>query len=241
MCTQPDVTGFVQNATLAENGSVSSVLAQRGGAEFVSKPDHIVFVVDDDPSFRRSAERLLRMAGYEVESFSSAHEFLQRSQPDVTACLVTDLRMPGMNGLEFQRELANAGWRTPIIFVTGHGDVSTSVRAMKGGAIEFLTKPFQEQEFLSAVSEALKRDGARRDLEADTDALRQRYNSLTPREREVMSCVVAGMLNKQIAGNLDITEKTVKFHRAHIMAKMLAGSVAALVQMAIDLKLGANA
>jgi FixJ family two-component response regulator len=206
-----------------------------------SDTDHIVFVIDDDPSFLRSAERLLRMAGYEVESVSSAHEFLQRSQPDVTACLVTDLRMPDMNGLDFQRELANAGWRIPIIFVTGHGDVSTSVRAMKAGAIEFLTKPFQEQEFVSAVSEALRRDSARRGLEADTAALRQRYNSLTPREREVMSRVVAGMPNKQIAGNLDITEKTIKFHRAHIMAKMLAGSVAALVQMAIDLELGENA
>jgi FixJ family two-component response regulator len=243
VCTQPDVTGFGQNATLAENGSpwpVSSVLAQRGGAEFVSKPDHIVFVVDDDPSFRRSAERLLRMAGYEVESFSSAHEFLQRSQPDVTACLVTDLRMPGMNGLGFQRELANAGWRIPIIFVTGHGDVSTSVRAMKAGAIEFLTKPFQEQEFLDAVLGALKRDGVRRELEAGLAALRGRYDSLTPREREVMSRILVGMPNKQIAFNLDITEKTVKFHRAHIMEKMLAGSVAALVQMAIDLNLRAN-
>jgi FixJ family two-component response regulator len=213
---------------------------QLGGAEFVTKSDHIVFVVDDDPSFLRSVERLLRMAGYEVESFSSAYEFLQRSQPDVTACLVTDLRMPGMNGLDFQRELANTGWRIPIIFVTGHGDVSTSVRAMKAGAIEFLTKPFQEQEFLSAVSEALKRDSARRGLEADTAALRRRYDSLTPREREVMRCVVAGMPNKLIAANLEITAKTVKFHRAHIMAKMLAGSVAALVQMAIDLRLGAN-
>src|SRR3954462_4979603 len=127
----------------------------------MSRPDHIVFTVDDDLSFRISTERLLRVAGYEVESFPSALTFLQRKQAEVPACLVTDLRMPGMNGLDFQREVTTAGWRIPIIFVTGHGDVPTSVRAMKAGAIEFLTKPFQEQEFLSAISAALSRDHAR--------------------------------------------------------------------------------
>lgn len=199
-----------------------------------------MFVVDDDSSFRISTERLLRVAGYEVEPFASALAFLQRRQPEVPACLVTDLRMPGMNGLDFQHEVITAGWRIPIIFVTGHGDVPTSVRAMKAGAIEFFTKPFQEQEFLSAISAALSRDRARRERQMALATVRECYESLTPREREVMSGVVAGMSNKRIAATLDITEKTVKFHRAHMMEKMMAGSVAALVQMAIDLGLRAD-
>ena len=207
----------------------------------MSTPDHIVFIVDDDASFRVSTERLLRVAGYTVESFPSAIAFLQRKQPDVPACLVTDLRMPGMNGLDFQREATNAGWQIPVVFVTGHGDVPTSVRAMKAGAIEFLTKPFQEQEFLSAISAALSRDRARRERQMGLATIRECYESLTPRERAVMSGVVAGMPNKRIAATLDITEKTVKFHRAHIMQKMLAGSLAALVEMAIDLGLRAEA
>src|ERR1700733_4860617 len=148
--------------------------------------DSVVFLVDDDPSFRRSCERLLSMAGYLVESFPSGQEFLERGPPDIPACLVTDLRMPGMNGLDLQSALANAGWEIPLIFVTGHGGVSTSVRAMKAGAIEFLTKPFQEHELLTAVAEALRRDRARRDRVAERAALRERYDSLTPREREVM-------------------------------------------------------
>ncbi len=203
----------------------------------MSRPDHIVFVVDDDLSFGISTERLLRIAGYEVESFPSALAFLQRRQPEVPACLVTDLSMPGMNGLDFQREVTNAGWEIPIIFVTGHGDVSTSVRAMKAGAIEFLTKPFQEQEFLSAISAALSLDRARCERQVALATIRECYESLTPREREVMSGVVAGMPNKRIAATLDITEKTIKFHRAHIMEKMMAGSLPALVRMAIDLRL----
>lgn len=207
----------------------------------MSTPDHIVFVVDDDPSFRVSTERLLRVAGYTVESFPSAFALLQQRQPDVPACLVTDLRMPGMNGLDFQHELITAGWRIPIIFVTGHGDVPTSVRAMKAGAIEFFTKPFKEQEFLSAISAALSRDRARRERQMALATNRECYESLTPREREVMSGVVAGMSNKRIAATLDITEKTVKFHRAHIMEKMMAGSLAALVEMAINLGLRAQA
>src|SRR5690349_19103541 len=207
----------------------------------MSTPDHIVFVVDDDASFRVSTERLLRVASYTVESFPSAFAFLQRRQPDVPACLVTDLRMPGMNGLDFQHELITAGWRIPIIFVTGHGDVPTSVRAMKAGAIEFLTKPFQEQEFLSAISAALSRDRARRERQVALTTIRECYESLTPREREVIDGVVAGMPNKRIAATLKITEKTVKFHRAHIMEKMMAESLAALVQMVIDLRLHADA
>ncbi len=195
----------------------------------------VVFLVDDDLSFRRSCERLLSMAGYRVESFPSAQEFLERGPPDIPACLVTDLRMPGMNGLDLQSELANAGWEIPLIFVTGHGDVRTSVRAMKAGAIEFLTKPFQERELLTAIANALQLDRARRHGIAERAALQERYNSLTQREREVMNHVVAGELNKQIAAALNVGEKTVKFHRAHIMEKMMAGSVAALVKMAIDL------
>jgi FixJ family two-component response regulator len=199
------------------------------------KHDSVVFLVDDDLSFRRSCERLLSIAGYPVESFPSAREFLDRGPPDIPACLVTDLRMPGMNGLDLQSELANTGWQIPLIFITGHGDVPTSVRAMKAGAIEFLTKPCQERELLTAVANALQLDRARRHAEAERAALQERYNSLTPREREVMRHVIAGMPNKRIAAALNVGEKTVKFHRAHIMEKMMAGSLAALVKMAIDL------
>lgn len=205
-----------------------------------AKPDHVVFVVDDDESFRRSTVRLLRTAGYNVESFSSAREFFERSQPDVPACLVTDLRMPGMNGLEFQRELASAGWQIPVIFVTGHGDVRASVRAMKAGAVEFLLKPFQDRELFDAIESAIAGDVATRHEKAERARLQQRYKSLTRREREVMNHVVTGMPNKQIAVMLNITEKTVKFHRAHMTKKMLAGSVAALVQMALELGLRTN-
>lgn len=201
----------------------------------MDEPDSIVFLVDDDPSFRRSCERLLSIAGYRVESFPSAQDFLERRPPDIPACLVTDLRMPGMNGFDLQSVLANAGWKIPLIFVTGHGDVPTSVRAMKAGAVQFLMKPFQEGELLTAVSEALQLDRARRHEVAERAGLRERYNSLTPRERQVMKHVVAGMPNKQIAAALDVGEKTVKFHRAHIMEKMVAGSLAALVKMALDL------
>jgi FixJ family two-component response regulator len=196
--------------------------------------DSLVFLVDDDQSFRRSCERLLSIAGYQVESFPSGQEFLERGPPDIPACLVTDLRMAG-NGFDLQRVMANAGWEIPVIFVTGHGDVPSSVRAMKAGAIQFLTKPFQERELLTAVAEALQLDRARRHGVAERAALRARYNSLTPRQRQVMKRVIAGMLNKQIAAELSIGEKTVKFHRAHIMEKMVAGSLAALVKMALDL------
>jgi FixJ family two-component response regulator len=202
----------------------------------VKEADSIVFVVDDNPSFRRSAERLIRLAGFEVQGFSSAREFLAAKRPDMPSCLVLDVRMSGLSGLDLQQELAKAGIAIPIIFVTGHGDIPMSVQAMKAGAVEFLTKPFNDQKFLSAIDEALKRDRATRRGQARLANVRACYRSLTPREREVMVHVVSGMLNKQIAAKLHTVEKTIKFHRAHIMDKMQAGSVAELVQMAVDLR-----
>jgi FixJ family two-component response regulator len=203
----------------------------------VNKPEAIVFVVDDDASFRLSLERLLRMAEHKVESFASALEFLNSSHPDVAACLLTDLRMPGLDGLGLQRELAASGWQMPIIFITGQGDIPSSVRAMKAGAIEFLTKPVQKRELLNAVSEALQRDRARRERAKRLYELRLRYRSLTRREREVMTHVISGMLNKQIAAELGTTEKTIKFHRGRLTAKMGARSVAELVRIAVHLEI----
>jgi FixJ family two-component response regulator len=203
----------------------------------VSKIEQIVFVVDDDPSFRRSVERLVHLAGYMVNGFGSADEFLMQRPPEEAACLITDLRMPGITGLDLQQELASAGWHIPVIFITGHGDVPTSVRAMKAGAIEFLTKPFHDQELLAAIGQALTRDQTRRGEAKRLANFRQRYDILTPREREVMSHVIRGKLNKQIAADLNIGEKTIKFHRANIMAKMQVPSLADLVRIATDLKL----
>jgi len=203
----------------------------------VGEADSIVFVVDDDPSFRRSAERLIRLAGFKVQAFGSAGEFLAAKHPDEPSCLVVDVRMPGLSGLDLQRELAKAGIAIPIIFVTGHGDIPMSVQAMKAGAVEFLTKPFRDKKLLDAIDEALKRDRAARSEQAKLAELQGCYESLTPREREVMAHVTAGMLNKQIAEKLNTAEKTIKFHRAHIMEKMGAGSLAELVQMAVDLGL----
>ena len=203
----------------------------------MSKIEQIVFVVDDDPSFRRSVERLVHLAGYMVNGFGSADEFLMQRPPEEAACLITDLRMPGITGLDLQQELASAGWHIPVIFITGHGDVSTSVRAMKAGAIEFLTKPFHDQELLAAIGEALTRDQTRRGEAKRLANFRQRYDTLTPREREVMSHVIRGKLNKQIAADLNIGEKTIKFHRGNIMAKMQVPSLADLVRIATDLKL----
>ena len=197
--------------------------------------DSIVFVVDDDLSFRRSAERLIHLAGFKVQAFGSAREFLAAKRPDGPSCLVLDVRMPGLSGLDLQRELAKASIAIPIIFVTGHGDIPMSVQAIKAGAVEFFTKPFRDQKFLSAIDAALKCDRAARHERARLAEVRACYRSLTPREREVMAHVVAGMLNKQIATNLHTVEKTIKFHRAHIMEKMAAGSLAELVRMAADL------
>jgi FixJ family two-component response regulator len=201
----------------------------------VEEADSIVFVVDDNPSFRRSAERLIRLAGFEVQGFGSAREFLAAKRPDMPSCLVLDVRMPGLSGLDLQQELAKAGIAIPIIFITGHGDIPMSVHAIKTGAVEFFTKPFNDQKFLSAIDEALKRDHAVRHEQARLAEMRACYSSLTPREREVMAHVVSGMLNKQIAAKLHTVEKTIKFHRAHIMDKMQASSLAELVQMAVEL------
>jgi RNA polymerase sigma factor (sigma-70 family) len=196
----------------------------------------VVFVVDDDPSVRSSLKFLLSSVGLQVESFDSAETFLQRKPPDAPSCLVLDVRLRGLSGLDFQRELAARSIRIPIVFVTGHGDIPMSVRAMKAGAIEFLTKPYRDQDMLDAVRIALERDRARREQEKDLTDLRQRFDSLTPREQEVISMVVSGMLNKQIAGELRTAENTVKVHRSRAMEKMNAQSFADLVRMIEKLK-----
>jgi RNA polymerase sigma factor (sigma-70 family) len=195
-----------------------------------------VFVVDDDPSVRSSLKFLLSSVGLQVESFDSAEAFLQMKPPDAPSCLVLDVRLHGLSGLDFQRELAARNIRIPIVFVTGHGDIPMSVRAMKAGAIEFLTKPYRDQDLLDAVRIALEQDRARREQERDLTDLHQRFDSLTPREQEVISMVVSGMLNKQIAGELGTAENTVKVHRSRAMEKMNAQSIADLVRMIEKLK-----
>jgi RNA polymerase sigma factor (sigma-70 family) len=196
----------------------------------------VVFVVDDDPSARSSLKFLLSSVGLQVEGFESAETFLQRKPPDAPSCLVLDVRLRGLSGLDFQRELAARNIRIPIVFVTGHGDIPMSVRAMKAGAIEFLTKPYRDQDLLDAVRVALERDRARREQEKDLTDLRQRFESLTPREQEVISMAVLGMLNKQIADQLGTAENTVKVHRSRAMEKMNAQSFADLVRMIEKLK-----
>jgi len=196
----------------------------------------VVFVVDDDPSVRSSLKFLLSSVGLQVESFDSAETFLQRKAPDATSCLVLDVRLRGLSGLDFQRELAARNIRIPIVFVTGHGDIPMSVRAMKAGAIEFLTKPYRDQDLLDAVRIALGRDRTRREQEKDLTDLQQRFDSLTPREQEVVSMVASGMLNKQIASELGTAENTVKVHRSLAMEKMNAQSFADLVRMIEKLK-----
>jgi FixJ family two-component response regulator len=196
----------------------------------------VVFVVDDDLSVRSSLKFLISTVGLQVESFDSADTFLHRKPPDAPGCLVLDVRLPGLSGLDLQRELAARNIRIPIVFVTGHGDIPMSVRAMKAGAVEFLTKPFHDQDLLDAIRIALERDRARRQQEKEVTALQQRFASLTPREREVISMVASGRLNKQIAGQLGTVEDTVKVQRSRAMGKMQAQSLADLVRMFEKLK-----
>jgi len=198
----------------------------------ISEASPIVFVVDDDDAIREALRSLFRSVGLQVETFNSAAEFLQSELPAAPGCLVLDVRLPGLSGLDFQAELAKAGIYIPIIFLTGHADVPMSVKAMKAGAVEFLTKPFREQDMLDAIRVALEKDGARREEDKRRSGLRNRFDSLTAREKEVIGFVTAGLMNKQIAHEMGLTEITVKVHRGSVMRKMGAKSLAELVRIA---------
>jgi RNA polymerase sigma factor (sigma-70 family) len=197
----------------------------------MNEPECVVFVIDDDPSVRRAIRRLIESVGLHVELFGSAQEFMANELPEVPSCLVLDIRLPGISGLDFQRQLAKAKIQIPIVFITAHGDIPMTVRAMKAGAVEFLTKPFRDQDLLDAIHLALERDRSRRQQEAELAALLERYKSLSPREREVVVMVASGKLNKQIAAQIGTAENTVKVHRSRAMEKMQANSLADLVKM----------
>jgi len=199
------------------------------------QPEAVIAIVDDDASVQRGLQRLIRSAGWKVETFASAQEFLARPRTELPNCVLLDLQLPGLSGLDLQKRMAEVGLEIPIVFLTGHGNIPVSVQAMKAGAVQFLTKPVDEQELLQAIEEAVERDRRTRQQQVEMSELRDRYESLTGREQEVMQKVISGMLNKQIAADLKITEDTVKFHRGHIMRKMNSDSLADLVRMAKDL------
>lgn len=209
------------------------VTQRSSSAKSVGSTDQpIVFVVDDDASMRQALARLLQSVQLRVEVFASPQEFLQSERPNVPSCLVLDVRLPRLSGLDFQAELAKADVRIPIVFITGHGDIPMSVRAMKAGAVDFLAKPFRDQDLLDAVTAAIQRDQKRREHENAMTDLRAHFSSLTPREREIMALVASGLMSKQIAAEVGLSEITVKLHRSHLMKKMGARSVADLVRMA---------
>ncbi|MBR1164757.1 FixJ family two-component response regulator [Bradyrhizobium elkanii] len=214
--------------------------SEREGSRAEASANAIVFIVEDDVSMRRSLTNLFQSVGLDVVAFGSAREMLQSKLPDVVSCLVLDVRLPGLSGLEFQTELAKSNIHIPIIFITGHGDIPMSVRAMKGGAVDFLTKPFRDQELLDAVIAATERDRKRREAEQTVVNLKSLFETLSPREQAVMKLVATGLMNKQIAAELGLAEITVKIYRGHVMKKMRARSLADLIRMTETLGLRAN-